>query len=77
MATILTLLKDPSFWIALGTILALVLSQLPPLRILLRRARLTVQPFRRMLLYHAVGNPNSALVLILENHGVARSLSRA
>jgi len=66
------LLKDPNFYIALGTLLALVLSQVPPLRLLLRRARLTVLPFRRIVFYHSVGNANCNLFLLLENRGGRR-----
>src|SRR5579864_2841653 len=69
MEKLLALLKDPQTWIAIGTILAMVLSQLPPLRVLLRRPRLHVQPFHRIVFYHFVGNPNCNLVLILENRG--------
>jgi hypothetical protein len=62
-------LRDPQFWIALCAILALVLSQFPPLPHTLRRARLKLTPFRRMVVYHSLGNPNCNLFLIIENTG--------
>jgi len=63
------LLTDPNFYVALVAILALILSQFPPLLPRLRRARLTLLPFRRIVLYHFLGNPNCNLFMLLENKG--------
>jgi hypothetical protein len=48
---------------------ALILSQLPPLHILFRRARLEAETYSHMHITHKVGNPNAQLHLILNNTG--------
>lgn len=60
---------DWAFWTAVVAALALVLSQLPPIHTLLRRARLEIELYSRVLVTHKVGNPNVQLHLILTNSG--------
>lgn len=60
---------DWKFWSAAIALLALVLSQLPPLHILFRRAKLEIEAYSQMHLTHKVGNPNAQLHLILSNSG--------
>ena len=60
---------DWKFWSAAVAFLALVLSQLPPLHILLRRAKLDAEIYSQMHITHKVGNPNAQLHLILSNTG--------
>ena len=60
---------DWQFWSALAALLALVLSQLPPIHVLLRRAKLRCEAFSRLHLTHKVGNASSHLHLINENVG--------
>ena len=64
---------DWQFWSAVAAFVALVLSQLPPVHILLRRPRLRCEAFSRLHITHKVGNPNSQWHLIVENVG-GRSL---
>src|SRR5437899_4746900 len=60
---------DWKFWAVAVSVLALILSQLPPIHRLLRRAKLDVEAYSRMYLTHKVGNPNAQLHLIISNSG--------
>lgn len=60
---------DWQFWSAVVAAFALVLSQLPPVHVLLRRARLSCETYSRMHLTHKIGNPNAQWHLIIENAG--------
>lgn len=64
---------DWQFWSAVVAGVALLLSQLPPLHVLFRKARLSCEAFSRMHITHKVGNPNAQWHLIIENTG-GRSL---
>jgi hypothetical protein len=58
-----------TFWAVVIATVALILSQLPPLCNLLRRAKLDLELFSRILINHKVGNPNVHLNLVLSNIG--------
>ena len=60
---------DWKFWSVAVAVIALILSQLPPIHILLYRAKLDVEAYSRMHLTHKVGNPNAQLHLIISNPG--------
>lgn len=60
---------DWMFWSFVVAFLALILSQIPPVHILLRRAKLEVEAYSNMHITHKVGNPNTQLHLILNNTG--------
>jgi hypothetical protein len=60
---------DWQFWSAVVAALALLLSQLPPLHVLFRKARISCEAFSRMHITHKVGNPNAQWHLIIENTG--------
>jgi len=60
---------DWTFWAVVVSFLAIILSQLPPIHILLRPAKLDVEAYSRMHLTHRVGNPNAQLHLIVSNSG--------
>ena len=60
---------DWTFWAAVLALVAIVLSQLPPLRILLRPKRLEVEVHSRILVTHMVGNPNASVVISIRNTG--------
>lgn len=64
---------DWNFWTALAAVVALILSQLPPLHLFFRRSRVELEVHSRFHLSHKVGNPNAQLHLILTNLG-ARSV---
>jgi len=58
------------FWTALTAlvaVLALILSQLPPVREMLKGAKLELDIYPRILITHKVGNPNILLHLIIRN----------
>ena len=58
-----------SFWAVFIAALALLLSQLPPIHMLLQRAKLDIELYSRTHLTHKIGNPNLQLYLILNNVG--------
>lgn len=60
---------DWTFWTAVVALLALVLSQLPPLYTLFRAAALDVEAFDRIHVSHVLGQPTATLHLILTNSG--------
>jgi len=63
------LYMDWSFWAVVVAAAALILSQLPPLHQLFRKAKLDIEPYSRIHIGHKVGNPNVSLHLILTNVG--------
>ncbi|MEN3785461.1 hypothetical protein ABDZ30_04740 [Aeromonas veronii] len=60
---------DWQFWSALGTVTAIVLSQLPPVKLWFRPRRLEVEVHSRIQLTHKVGNPNVGMFVNLNNIG--------
>jgi hypothetical protein len=60
---------DWTFWAAVWALLAIVLSQLPPLHLLLRPKRLDVEVHSRIGVTHKVGNPNASVVVSVRNTG--------
>lgn len=60
---------DWTFWAAVLSLIAIVLSQLPPLHLLLRPKRLEVEVHSRVLLTHVAGNPNASVVVSIRNTG--------
>jgi hypothetical protein len=65
----LSALKDPGVWSALVAILALVLSQLPPIRELLTPSRVRLSLSDRLVLSHFLGNINLMALVTVENLG--------
>ena len=60
---------DWTFWAAVWALAAIILSQLPPLHLLLRPKRLDVEINSRIGVTHKVGNPNASVVVSLRNTG--------
>lgn len=60
---------DWKFWSVVVSLVAIALSQLPPVHIMLRRAKLDIDVYSRIVINHKVGNPNAQLHLILSNIG--------
>lgn len=58
-----------TFWAVVVASLALILSQLPPVHMLLKKAKLDMELFSRMHITHKVGNPNLQIHLIVSNVG--------
>lgn len=67
--TISQIITDWKFWSAVIALFALVLSQLPPIHILMRRAKLDLELYSRVFITHKVGNPNLQIHIILRNVG--------
>ena len=63
------IITDWKFWSLLVSLSALLLSQLPPIHILLRKAKLDLEVYSRIFITHRIGNPNIQLHLILRNMG--------
>lgn len=61
--------SDPRVWSAAIALLALVLSQLPPIHKLLRRGKLELDVYEKVGITHMLGNPNLQLHIILNNTG--------
>lgn len=60
---------DWKFWSAVIALLALALSQLPPLYKLFRPGRLHVDGYQQIAVTHKIGNPNLGLYLSIGNVG--------
>jgi hypothetical protein len=60
---------DWTFWAAVWALAAIVLSQLPPIHLLLRPKRLDVEVHSRIGVTHKVGNPNASVVVSIRNTG--------
>ena len=60
---------DWQFWSAVVAVLALVLTQLPPVRLWFRPSRLEVEVHSRVQLTHKVGNPNLGMYVGIRNIG--------
>jgi len=63
------LLLDWEFWSVIVAMLAIILSQLPPIHILLKKAKLELEIHSRIYINHSVGNPYVDINLILRNTG--------
>lgn len=60
---------DWSFWAVLVSLVAIILSQLPPVHLWFRRAKLDLELYSRIHITHKVGNPNLQLHIIISNIG--------
>ena len=60
---------DWTFWSTLVALIAIVLSQLPPIHLLLRPKRIEVEVNSRIHITHKVGNPNVGLHVSIKNGG--------
>lgn len=67
--TLSDILTDWKFWAFLVSFVALVLSQLPPIHIMIRKANLDLEIYSRIFVTHKVGNPNIQAQIILRNIG--------
>lgn len=60
---------DWQFWSAVAALLAIVLSQLPPVILWFRPKRLEVEVHSRIQVTHKVGNPNISMYVSITNTG--------
>jgi hypothetical protein len=68
---------DWQFWSAVVAVLALVLTQFPPVRLWFRPSRLEVEVHSRVQLTHKVGNPNLGMYVGIRNTGGREVLVRS
>jgi hypothetical protein len=67
-----SLYMDWSFWAVIVALTAVVLSQIPPIHVILKRAKLDLELYSKLSITHKLGNPNLQLHLILNNIGGRR-----
>ena len=60
---------DWTFWTVIMSLIAVILSQLPPIHLLLRPRRLSVEVHSRIQVGHLIGNPSASMVMDLRNTG--------
>jgi hypothetical protein len=60
---------DWAFWAVVTSVVALILSQLPPVHQLIRKKKLTVEMHSRIQITHKVGNPNAGVLMSIRNTG--------
>ena len=60
---------DWSLWAVVVAAVAVVLSPIPPIHLLLKRAKLDFELYSRIHITHKVGNPNIQLHLLISNVG--------
>jgi|GEM_PF-603434 len=63
---------DWPFWTVIVALIAVVLSQIPPIHIILKKAKLDLELYSKLSLTHKLGNPNLQLHLIINNIGGRR-----
>lgn len=61
--------EDWTFWAVIVAATAIILSQIPPIHILVKSAKLDIELYSRIIVTHKVGNPNVRCHLILSNIG--------
>jgi len=58
-----------TFWAFAVALIAVILSQIPPIKELIKKAKLDLEVYSKISITHKVGNPNLQLHLILTNIG--------
>lgn len=58
-----------SFWAVFVATIAVILSQTPPIKELIKKAQLDLEVYSKISITHKIGNPNLQLHLILSNIG--------
>jgi len=58
-----------SFWAVIVALIAVILSQIPPIKHLIKKAKLEIEAYSKISITHKLGNPNLQLHLILTNIG--------
>lgn len=65
----INILTDWKFWTLIISIIALILSQLPPVHLLLRKSKIEFEAYSKFFVTLKVGNPNLQSHLIIRNTG--------
>lgn len=61
-----------AFWAVIVAAIAIILSQLPPLYLLFKKAKLDIELYSKIHITHMIGNPNLQCHVILNNIGGRR-----
>jgi hypothetical protein len=69
----INILTDWKFWTLIISIIALILSQLPPVHLLLRKSKIEFEAYSKFFVTLKVGNPNLQSHLIIRNTGGKKS----
>jgi hypothetical protein len=62
-------LSDWRFWSFVASITAIILSQLPPIKQLVKKSKLDIELYSRIHITHKVGNPTLTAHIIIRNTG--------
>ena len=60
---------DWAFWAVIVSLVAIILSQIPPIHLLLKKAAIDIELYSKISITHKVGNPNLQLHLQISNTG--------
>jgi hypothetical protein len=66
------ILFDWGFWSAFAALIAIVLSQIPPIHVLFKKAKIDFELYSKISLSQKVGNPNLQMHLLITNTGGRR-----
>lgn len=69
LAPEIPLYLDWSFWAVVVAAIAVILSQLPPIHELIKKAKIDLELYSKISITHKVGNPNLQFHLIISNIG--------
>jgi hypothetical protein len=58
-----------AFWTAFASAMAVILSQLPPIKLWFKKAKLEIESYSKISITNKLGNPNLTLQLIINNIG--------
>jgi len=61
--------EDWTFWAVAVSIIAVILSQIPPILVLIKKAKIDFEVYSKVSLTHKVGNPNLQTHLLISNIG--------
>ena len=67
--TVVPFYLDWSFWAVIIAFIAVFLSQVPPIKQLIKKGKLDLEVYSKISISHKLGNPNLQLHLILSNIG--------
>lgn len=67
--TAIPLYLNWSFWAVIVAAVAIILSQLPPIHILIKKAKIDIELYSKISITHKIGNANLQLHLIIANIG--------
>jgi hypothetical protein len=61
--------QDWPFWMLVVATITTILSQVPPIRVLIKKAKIELDLYSKIAITHKIGNPNLQLHLMISNSG--------